>query len=76
MYILTYFMFSYKKCLTTVQVAQLFQQPVQTYIYLMQPLQPNITAVWPRFRPMPQISQCLIQQLAFLYEDRELKIIY
>jgi len=76
MYILTDFIFSYKKHPTTVQVAQLFQQPVQTYIYLMQPLQLNITAVQHCFRPMPQISQCLLQQLAFLYEDTELKIIY
>lgn len=76
MYILTHFMFSYKKCLTTVQVATLFQQPVQTYIYLMQPLQSNIMAVQPRFRPMPQISQWLLQQPTFLYEDTEVKIIY
>jgi hypothetical protein len=58
-------MFSHKKRLTTVQVAQLFQQPVQTYIYLMQPLQLNTTAVQPSFRPMPQILQCLLQQLNF-----------
>jgi hypothetical protein len=25
---------------------------------------------------MPQISQCLLQQPAFLYEDTELKLIY
>jgi hypothetical protein len=69
-------MFSHKKCMTTVQVTQLFQWPVQTYIYLIQPLQLNTTAVQPRFSPMPQILQCLLQQLKFLYKDRELKIIY